>query len=258
MGGLDGTHVLITGGGSGLGAAMARALAERGAAVSLAGRRRDALTAIAASLPRAAVCPADITREDDCARMVAEARAAFGPIDIVIGNAGAAASAPFAKTTLAQFQAALDVNLTGAFLTVQAALADLLRPQVVGGGPRRIVLVASTAGLKGYAYVAPYVAAKHGVVGLARALAAEYARTPLTANAVCPGYVDTPLFEETIGTIVAKTGRSTAEARAALVASNPQGRLVTPEEVAATVAWLCSDAAGSITGQAIAVAGGEI
>ena len=258
MGSLDTAHVLITGGGSGLGAAMARALAASGAAVSLAGRRRDALATIAASLPRAAICQADITREDDCARMVAEARAAFGPIDIVIANAGAAASAPFAKTTRAQWQAAIDVNLTGTFLTVQAALPDLLRPVDAHGAPRRIVLVASTAGLKGYAYVAPYVAAKHGVVGLARALAAEYARTPLTANAVCPGYVDTPLLEETIATIVAKTGRGAAEARAALVQSNPQGRLVTPEEVAATVVWLCSAAAASITGQAIAVAGGEL
>jgi NAD(P)-dependent dehydrogenase (short-subunit alcohol dehydrogenase family) len=257
MGALASTHALITGGGTGIGAAIAATLHAAGAAVTLVGRRRDPLDRVAASLPRAHVVTADITSEQACAEMIAAARAAHGAIDIVISNAGGAMSAPFAKTTAAQWRDIVDVNLTGAFLTVQSALSDLVRA-TPGGAVRRVVFIASTAGLKGYPYVAPYVAAKHGVVGLTRALALEYARTPVTVNAVCPGYVDTPLFEATLANIMAKTGRTRDQAHADLLKANPQGRVIAPSEVAETVLWLCSPAAGSVTGQAIAMSGGEI
>jgi NAD(P)-dependent dehydrogenase (short-subunit alcohol dehydrogenase family) len=251
---LAGRHALITGGGSGIGAAIAARLSAQGAAVTLAGRRRDALEAVARTLPRAAVAVADVTKPDDCAAMVASARAAHGPVDIVIANAGAARSAPFARTDLATWEEMLAVNLTGTFLTIKAALDDLLRPGDTDA-LRRVVMIASIAGLKGAAYVAPYVAAKHGVVGLARALAVEYARTPLTVNAVCPGYVETPMLDATLANIAAKTGRTPEQARASL--ANPQGRVVTPAEVADAVAYLVSPSARSITGQALAISGGE-
>jgi NAD(P)-dependent dehydrogenase (short-subunit alcohol dehydrogenase family) len=256
MGVLDGRHALITGGGSGIGAAIAAKLAGAGAVVSLVGRRRGPLEAVAADLPRARAIVADVTREPDTIAMVAAARAAHGPIDLVIANAGAAESAPAAKLDLAHWQRMLDVNLTGAFLTVKAALPDIAqRPDATG---RRIVFVASTAGLKGYPYVAAYCAAKHGVVGLARALAAELAPCGVTVNAVCPGFTETALLEASLDNIADKTGRSHAEARAELTRLNPQGRLVRPEEVADTVLWLCTPAAQAINGQAISVSGGEI
>lgn len=247
-------HALVTGGGTGIGAAIARALAGEGAALSLVGRRTAPLDEMAAKLPKAKAIVADITREADCTAMVEAARAAHGPIDIVIANAGMAPSAPAAKTDLALWQQTLDVNLTGAFLTVRAALADVTRKDASG----RIVFISSTAGLKGYAYVAAYCAAKHGVVGLMRALSVELAATGATVNAVCPGFTDTPLLATATDKIASKTGRSETEARAALAKDNAHGRLITPEEVAQTVLWLCSPAAGSINGQAIAIAGGQI
>lgn len=253
---LAGAHALITGGGTGIGAAVARILSAAGASVTLAGRRREPLEAVAAKLPRATICPTDVTDETSCAALVEHARKAFGAIDIVVANAGGAMSAPFAKTDLAKWQDTINVNLTGSFLTVKAALADLLRKEP-STGPRRVVFIASTAGLKGYPYVVPYVAAKHGVVGLARGLALEYARTPLTVNAVCPGYVETPLFDATIANIMKTTGRTAEQAKSDLLKSNPQGRAITPEEVAKTVLWLCDPAAQSVTGQAIAMSGGE-
>jgi NAD(P)-dependent dehydrogenase (short-subunit alcohol dehydrogenase family) len=253
MGALDGRHVLITGGGTGIGAAIARALAAEGAALSLAGRRKEPLEAMVKELPKATAIVADITREDNCAAMVKAARAAFGPIDIVIANAGMASSAPAGKIDLKHWQQAIDVNLTGSFLTVSAALADVTRAP---GG--RIVFIASTAGLKGYPYVAAYCAAKHGVVGLMRALSIELAAKGVTVNAVCPGYTDTPLLDAAAGKISAKTGRSAEQSRAELAKDNAHGRLITPEEVAQTVLWLCSPGASSINGQAIAVTGGPL
>jgi NAD(P)-dependent dehydrogenase (short-subunit alcohol dehydrogenase family) len=255
---LDGQHALITGGGTGIGAVIAKVLADAGAAVSIAGRRRAPLHAVAARLPRAKVIVADVTSESNCEAMVAAARKAYGPIDIIIANAGAAESAPFNKLDLAHWQRMIDVNLTGAFLTVKAAIADVSRVRSNDHKDGRIVFIASTAGLKGYRYVAAYCAAKHGLVGLTRALSIELAQKNVTVNAVCPGFTDTPLLEASVAAISVKTGRSADEAKAELTRNNPQGRLVTPEEVAQTVLWLCSSAASAITGQAISVSGGEI
>jgi len=253
MGTLDGRHVLITGGGTGIGAAIARALAAEGAVLSLAGRRKAPLDAMEKELSKATAIVADITKADDCLAMAKAANAAHGPVDIVIANAGMAASAPAGKIDLSAWQQAIDVNLTGAFLTVQSALADVTRAP---GG--RIVFIASTAGLKGYPYVAAYVAAKHGVVGLMRALSIEFAAKGTTVNAVCPGFTDTPLLDAAAKKIAGKTGRSADDARAELAKDNAHGRLITPEEVAQTVLWLCSPGASSINGQTIAVTGGPL
>jgi NAD(P)-dependent dehydrogenase (short-subunit alcohol dehydrogenase family) len=257
MAALEGTHALVTGGGSGIGAAIACKLAEAGASLSLVGRKPGPLETLARALPRATAITADVTRASDVRAMVETAHGAFGPIDILIACAGAAQSAPFARVDLAHWRRMLDVNLTGAFLTAHAAMGDIRRAAPSSHAPRRIIFIASTAGLKGYPYVAPYVAAKHGVIGLMRALAAEFARTNVTVNAVCPGFTETPLLESSLDTIVAETGRARESAKADLVRSNPQGRFITPGEIADTVLWLCSTGARSVSGQAISVSGGE-
>jgi NAD(P)-dependent dehydrogenase (short-subunit alcohol dehydrogenase family) len=245
-------HALVTGGGSGVGRAIALALADADIPVTICGRREAQLDAVAAGSERVHGIVADVTNEASMKALYAQAEAARGPFDIVVANAGMAGSAPAHKVSLADWQKTLEVNLTGAFLTVQPALAGMAARK-----SGRIVFVASTAGLKGYGYVAPYVAAKHGVVGLMRALAAENARTGITVNAVCPGFVETDMLDESVQRIVEKTGRSVEEARKTLAATNPQNRFIQPDEVAATVLWLCTDAARSVTGQAISVSGGE-
>lgn len=250
---LVGKHALVTGGGTGVGAAIARNLAAEGARISLAGRRREPLEATAAEISDAAVVQADVTDEAAVREMFEAARAAHGPVDILVANAGAAESAALKNTSLDQWEQMLSVNLTGSFLCAREALTDMLE-----SNHGRIVFVSSTAGLKGYPYVAAYCAAKHGVVGLTRAMAIELAKTGITVNAVCPGFTETPLLVDSIAKIVEKTGRSEADARKSLAASNPQGRFVQPDEVAASVVWLCGPGAGSVTGQAISISGGEV
>jgi NAD(P)-dependent dehydrogenase (short-subunit alcohol dehydrogenase family) len=250
---LAGHHAVITGGGTGIGAAIARALAAEGAKLTLVGRRREKLEEVGSEPFDALVAPADVTDRAQVEACFATAREAQGPITILVNNAGAAESAPFAKVSEDNWRRTMAVNLDALLHCCQAALPDLLAADA-----GRIVTIASTAGLKGYAYVAPYVAAKHGAVGLTRALAAELASTNVTANAVCPGFTDTEMIAEAIDKIRSKTGRSVDEARAELMRSNPQGRLIDPNEVANTVLWLCLPESRSINGQAIAVAGGEV
>jgi NAD(P)-dependent dehydrogenase (short-subunit alcohol dehydrogenase family) len=249
---ITGKHALVTGGGTGVGRAIALALAETGVAVTICGRRKEQLAAVADANRRISAIAADVTDEAAMTALYAEAEKARGPVDIVVANAGMSGSSPAQRTSLGDWQRTLDVNLTGSFLTVKPALAGMTSAK-----SGRVVFVASTAGLKGYAYVAPYVAAKHGVVGLMRALATELARTGVTVNAVCPGFVETDMLGESVQRIVDKTGRTVEQARASLAATNPQGRFIQPQEVAAAVLWLCSEAAGSITGQAISLSGGE-
>jgi NAD(P)-dependent dehydrogenase (short-subunit alcohol dehydrogenase family) len=250
---LDGRHAVVTGGGRGIGLAIATALAAEGARITLMGRDEARLNKTAGTLPIAQAVRCDVTSEASVAAALDQATRDFGPAAILVNNAGAAESAPLARTSLELFRRMLDVNLVGTFLCSRAALPDML-----DAGFGRIVNVASVAGLKGAAYVSAYCAAKHGVIGLTRALAMETATKGITVNAVCPSYTDTDMTRRAIANIIEKTGRSAAEAEAELVRKNPQGRLIRPEEVAATVLWLCAPGTEAITGQAIAVAGGEV
>jgi NAD(P)-dependent dehydrogenase (short-subunit alcohol dehydrogenase family) len=253
---LSGKHAMVTGGGRGIGAAIAAVLAREGATVSVLGRDAARLAGQVEALGgdlRAQAVPVDVTDEASVRAAFATVRERFGRVDVLVNNAGQAESAPLAKTDLALWQRMLAVNLTGTFLCTREAL-----PEMTKRGSGRIVNVASTAGLLGYAYVSAYCAAKHGVIGLTRALALEAAKSGVTVNAVCPGYTETEIVQDAVANIVAKTGKSEAEARAALVARNPQGRMVQPDEVANAVLWLCLPGSGAITGQAIAIAGGEV
>lgn len=245
---IAGRRVLVTGGGSGAGADLALGFARAGAAeVVICGRRVAALEATAAQHSAIRALPCDVTEEASVQALYAQA----GRVDIVIANAGQADSAPMARTTLDQWNRMISVNLTGVFLTFREGLR-----QFDGWG--RLVAVASTAGLKGYAKVAPYAAAKHGVMGMVRSLALEVARGPVTVNAICPGFLDTEMTDHSITVIAEKTGRSPAEARAALEGLSPQNRLYRPDEVTAAALFLCGPGSEGINGQSITIAGGEL
>ncbi len=251
---LAGEHALVTGANRGIGAAIASTLSAAGAEVTLLVRDRAAGEAAAARLPgRAQVVVASVTDAHAVHHAVEHAVRGFGPVTLCINNAGAAESASFTRSDADLWHRMLDVNLMGAVHVTQAVLPGMLHAQ-----HGRVIMIASTAGLTGYPYVSAYVAAKHAVVGLVRALARETATRGVTVNAVCPGFTDTDLVAESVSRIVATTGRTPDDARAALTASNPQGRLVRPEEVADAVLWLCGRGASAVTGQAIAVAGGEV
>ena len=252
MGWATGKHALITGGGSGIGAAAARMLAAEGASVSLVGRRKEPLEAVASEIGGRAFV-ADVTDRTAMEAAFTAARDFGGAIDFVILNAGIADSAPFLKTKRETFASIIATNLTAVFDGAQLTLPDLMQGD---GEGKRLIVVASVAGLKGGAYAAPYVASKHGVVGLVRSLALEFAKTRLTINAICPSFVDTPMVDDSAERISRATKRDIAQSRAAIANLNANGRLITAEEVAAAIINLCHPLSGSINGACVTIDGG--
>lgn len=247
---LENRHALITGGGTGIGEATAQQLNAGGAKLSLLGRRIEPLKAVAESVGGTAI-QCDVTDSDRIRAAFDEARAANGPIEMLIVNAGIAESAPFHKMTRESWDRIIAVNLTAAFECARSAISDLLASE-----NGRLVFVASVASLRGVPYAAHYAASKHGLLGLMRSLAAEYAKTNLTVNAVCPGYVDTPMTDQSVARVSEITGRSEGDARSAITNMNASGRLVDPQAIGNIVAMLCQPLSRDINGAAIAIDGG--
>ena len=246
----EGKHAVVTGGGSGIGAAIARSLASAGATVTIMGRNDDKLRAVADEISSARQV-ADVTDREQVATAFANAVAENGEVNILVNNAGVAEAVPFSKMQDELWDHTIAVNLTGTYNCTR-----MVTDAMLAAGSGCIINIASTAALTGYAYISAYNAAKHGVLGFTRSLALEFAKKGITVNAVCPGYTNTEMVENALNKIMATTGRTREQAFADVVKSNPQGRLIEPEEVADTVMWLCQQA--SVTGQAIAVAGGEV
>ncbi len=253
MASLQGRHALVTGGGRGIGRAIAAALTAAGATVTVLGRGEAALQDAVARGDAAAYGVADVSNEHALAAQIDRAADSQGPVDILVANAGGAVSAPFMETTPAQFRDMFELNVMGVVHATRAVL-----PGMVARKSGRVVAIASIGGVKGYAYVSAYSAAKHAVVGLVRSLAIETAKTGVTVNAVCPTFTDTEIMRESVARIVEKTGRTSAEAAAAILKSTPLGRFVQPREVAAAVLYLCSADAAAVTGSTLMIAGGEI
>ncbi len=249
----DVKHVVVSGGGSGVGAAIAQNLSQAGHNVTILGRRLEALQEVASGYENMSFEACDVTDFEAVANAFKTAREKFGPISIVIANAGTADSVPFSKMSSEDWQHSLDVNLSGVFNCYKASLEDMKN-----AGWGRMIAIASTAGLKGYSYVSHYCAAKHGVIGLTKALALEFAKTGITVNAVCPGFTETPMLERSLENIQAKTGMDRDAAKKALSQTNPMGRFIQPAEIVEAVSWLIGAQSASITGQAISISGGEV
>ena len=242
------SHVIISGGGTGVGAATAQAFSKAGARVTILGRTEKSLQAQGLSYQ---IC--DVTDADAVKIAFDSARAEHGPISTVVANAGAAVSVPFAKMTTDSLSNMLDVNIAGVFNCWQAALLDMKE-----AGRGQMIVIASTAGLKGYPYVAGYCAAKHGVVGLTRALSLELAPLGITVNAICPGFTETPMLDRSIENITMMTGMSNEDAVKSLKRGNPQKRFIQVDEIAGSAVWLCSESARSVNGHTLSLNGGEL
>lgn len=252
--GLEGKHIVISGGGSGVGAALTKALSEAGTHVTILGRRPAPLEQVAQQTGALALA-CDVSDRPALDAALATARDENGPFYGAIANTGAALSKPFARMQASDLTAMLQANLTSTFNLWQAVLADMQQGE--SGAAGRLIAIASSTGRKGYPYVSAYVAAKHAVVGLTRALTAELASSAITVNAICPGFVETPMLARSLAHITAKTGMNETAARAALMASNPQGRFIEVDEVASAALWLLGHGAHSVTGQTLSINGGE-